>query len=86
MSSRDQLTEAMAELLWERGYAATSPRDVMERAGVGQGSMYHHFSGKCHSKVKRTLYMPFFSVIGRYIYPNHMRLTQCARYSVSPFY
>lgn len=46
MDSRDQLTEAMAELLWERGYAATSPRDVMARAGVGQGSMYHHFSGK----------------------------------------
>ncbi|MGB4779866.1 TetR/AcrR family transcriptional regulator [Microbacterium sp.] len=46
MSSRDRLTEAMAELLWERGYAATSPRDVMARAGVGQGSMYHHFSGK----------------------------------------
>ncbi len=46
MSSRDQLTDAMAELLWERGYAATSPRDVMARAGVGQGSMYHHFSGK----------------------------------------
>lgn len=36
----------MADLLWERGYAATSPRDVMERAGAGQGSMYHHFSGK----------------------------------------
>lgn len=36
----------MAELLWERGYAATSPREVMARAGVGQGSMYHHFSGK----------------------------------------
>jgi TetR/AcrR family transcriptional regulator, transcriptional repressor for nem operon len=46
MSSRDQLTGAMAELLWERGYAATSPREVMARAGVGQGSMYHHFSGK----------------------------------------
>ncbi|MCW4457496.1 TetR/AcrR family transcriptional regulator [Microbacterium sp. MPKO10] len=46
MSSRDQLTEAMADLLWERGYAATSPRDVMKRAGVGQGSMYHHFAGK----------------------------------------
>lgn len=46
MSSRDQLTGAMAELMWERGYAATSPRDVMARAGVGQGSMYHHFSGK----------------------------------------
>jgi AcrR family transcriptional regulator len=46
MSSRDQLTAAMADLLWERGYAATSPRDVMARAGVGQGSMYHHFRGK----------------------------------------
>ncbi|SIS00274.1 TetR/AcrR family transcriptional regulator [Williamsia sterculiae] len=46
MGSRDQLTDAMAELLWERGYAATSPRDVMARAGVGQGSMYHHFGGK----------------------------------------
>lgn len=46
MSAREHLTEAMAELLWERGYAATSPRDVMARAGVGQGSMYHHFSGK----------------------------------------
>jgi len=46
MNARAQLTNAMAELLWERGYAATSPRDVMARAGVGQGSMYHHFSGK----------------------------------------
>lgn len=46
MNARDQLTDAMAELLWERGYAATSPREVLARAGVGQGSMYHHFSGK----------------------------------------
>lgn len=46
MSSRERLTEAMAFLLWERGYAATSPRDVMTRAGVGQGSMYHYFAGK----------------------------------------
>lgn len=36
----------MSELLWERGYAATSPRDVLARAEVGQGSMYHYFSGK----------------------------------------
>lgn len=46
MTSRERLTTAMADLLWERGYAATSPRDVMTRAGVGQGSMYHHFTGK----------------------------------------
>lgn len=32
--------------MWERGYAATSPREVRERSGVGQGSMYHHFPSK----------------------------------------
>lgn len=44
--SRHRLIEAMSDLLWEKGYAATSPRDVMSAAGVGQGSFYHHFSGK----------------------------------------
>ncbi|MER0478501.1 TetR/AcrR family transcriptional regulator [Streptomyces sp. Edi2] len=34
------------ELLWERGYVGTSPKAILERAGVGQGSMYHHFTGK----------------------------------------
>lgn len=37
---------ATRELLWERGFAATSPRDVQRRSRVGQGSMYHHFDGK----------------------------------------
>jgi TetR/AcrR family transcriptional regulator, transcriptional repressor for nem operon len=46
MSSRDQIIEAARELLWEKGYVATSPRDIQKRANVGQGSMYHHFSGK----------------------------------------
>lgn len=46
MESRERLVAAMSELLWERGYAATSPRDIRERSGVGQGSMYHHFPGK----------------------------------------
>ncbi len=45
-TSRQRLVTAMAELLWEKGYAATSPRDVMSATGVGQGSFYHHFSGK----------------------------------------
>lgn len=45
-TSRDRLVTAMSDLMWERGYAATSPREVRERSGVGQGSMYHHFSGK----------------------------------------
>ncbi|MEU4471765.1 TetR/AcrR family transcriptional regulator [Micromonospora sp. NPDC023888] len=46
MESRQLLVETMSELMWERGYADTSPRDVRERSGVGQGSMYHHFPTK----------------------------------------
>ena len=45
-SSRERLVEAMSELMWERGYAATSPGEVRKRSGVGQGSMYHHFPSK----------------------------------------
>ena len=46
MDSKARLVQAAQELLWERGYAATSPKDIMRRAEVGQGSMYHHFAGK----------------------------------------
>ena len=46
MESRERLVTAMSELMWERGYAATSPREVRERSGVGQGSLYHHFPTK----------------------------------------
>ena len=42
----DRLIESTQELLWERGYTGTSPKAIQERAGAGQGSMYHHFSGK----------------------------------------
>ncbi|MFG2043742.1 TetR/AcrR family transcriptional regulator [Dactylosporangium sp. NPDC048998] len=45
-TTRDHLIESTRELLWERGYAATSPRAILDRAGAGQGSMYHHFAGK----------------------------------------
>lgn len=44
--SRSRLIDATRELLWERGYASTSPKDIQARAAVGQGSMYHHFTGK----------------------------------------
>ena len=45
-TTRDKLIDTTQALLWERGYAATSPRAVLAGAGVGQGSMYHHFTGK----------------------------------------
>jgi TetR/AcrR family transcriptional repressor of nem operon len=46
VDSREQLVETMSELMWERGYADTSPRAVRDRSGVGQGSLYHHFPTK----------------------------------------
>ncbi|MCP3803289.1 TetR/AcrR family transcriptional regulator [Allokutzneria sp. A3M-2-11 16] len=46
MSTADRLIESTRELLWERGYTGTSPKAIQQRAGAGQGSMYHHFSGK----------------------------------------
>ncbi|MEU9172350.1 TetR/AcrR family transcriptional regulator [Streptomyces sp. NPDC048420] len=51
MTTRTALVEATAELLWERGYTGTSPAMIQKRAGVGQGSMYHHFSGKVNLAV-----------------------------------
>ncbi|MGW7521003.1 TetR/AcrR family transcriptional regulator [Streptomyces sp. NPDC054796] len=42
----EKLIEATRELLWDRGYVGTSPKAIQQRAGAGQGSMYHHFNGK----------------------------------------
>ena len=44
--TKDRLIESTRELLWDLGYAAMSPRAILDSAGVGQGSMYHHFRGK----------------------------------------
>ena len=46
VDTREALIEATRELLWDRGYGATSPRAILDASGVGQGSMYHHFKGK----------------------------------------
>ncbi|MEV8585526.1 TetR/AcrR family transcriptional regulator [Streptomyces sp. NPDC051180] len=45
-STSERLIQATRALLWERGYVGTSPKAVQQAAGVGQGSMYHHFAGK----------------------------------------
>ena len=46
MSKREALVEAAKSLLWERGFEAMSPRDVLRRSRAGQGSLYHFWSGK----------------------------------------
>jgi len=44
--ARERLIEGTRQLLWDRGYVGTSPTAIWKAAGVGQGSMYHHFDGK----------------------------------------
>lgn len=57
VSTRERLVESARALLWERGYVGTSPKTIQQRAGAGQGSMYHHFAGKedlAHAAIRRT--------------------------------
>lgn len=41
--TRQRMVRAAIELLRERGYAATSFHDVLERSAAPRGSIYHHF-------------------------------------------
>ncbi|MFE6648171.1 TetR/AcrR family transcriptional regulator [Nocardioides sp. NPDC057772] len=43
---RDEVLHAAAELVVNRGYAATSTRDIAEKVGIRQASLYYHFAGK----------------------------------------
>jgi AcrR family transcriptional regulator len=45
-ATRAALLAAARQLFGEHGYAATSLEDVVTRAGVTKGALYHHFPGK----------------------------------------
>jgi AcrR family transcriptional regulator len=45
-STRAALVGAARELFGARGFADTSLEDVVGKAGVTKGALYHHFSGK----------------------------------------
>jgi AcrR family transcriptional regulator len=44
--TRTRLVLAAMHLFWEKGYGSTSIADVLQRAGVNSGSLYHFFPGK----------------------------------------
>jgi AcrR family transcriptional regulator len=46
LSPREEVLAAAAELFTEQGYAGTTTREVAERAGIRQASIYHYFRGK----------------------------------------
>jgi AcrR family transcriptional regulator len=45
-ATRQQLMDVARQLFTERGYAGTSIEDIIDRAGVARGALYHHFPGK----------------------------------------
>src|SRR5689334_5110829 len=44
--TRERLLRAAMQLFWQKGYGSTSVADVLQRAGVNSGSLYHFFAGK----------------------------------------
>ena len=44
--TRTKILTAAMHLFWEKGYGSTSMADILGRAGVNSGSLYHFFPGK----------------------------------------
>ena len=45
-ATRSALVGAARELFAERSYAGVGTEEIVQRAGVTRGALYHHFSGK----------------------------------------
>lgn len=43
---REEILETASRLFYERGYGATSIRDIAEAVGISSSTMYHHFANK----------------------------------------
>src|SRR6186713_1372870 len=46
VTRRDELLRIAARLFAEKGFRATTVRDIADAAGILSGSLYHHFDSK----------------------------------------
>ena len=46
IDTRSRIVGAAMELFWEKGYGSTSIADILARASINSGSLYHFFPGK----------------------------------------
>ncbi|RKN43207.1 TetR/AcrR family transcriptional regulator [Streptomyces hoynatensis] len=42
----DVAVEQAMEVFWRKGYAGTTPQDLVDALGIGKGSLYHAFGSK----------------------------------------
>ena len=61
--TRRHLFDAFRDLLFERGYARTTVRDIIERADVGRSTFYEHFESK-DALLEQSI-TPLFSVLAQ---------------------
>jgi TetR/AcrR family transcriptional repressor of nem operon len=50
----DAAVDRAMEVFWRKGYASTTPRDLVEELGIGKGSLYNAFTSK-HALFERAL-------------------------------
>ena len=62
MTKRDAICEAALELFAEKGIEATTTREIAERAGAAEGTLYRHFDGK--ADLARWLYRRCVTQLG----------------------
>lgn len=46
LNPRDEILDAAGRLFTTRGFAGTSTREIAEKVGIRQASLYYHFAGK----------------------------------------
>lgn len=46
LAPREQILDAAARLFTSQGFAATSTREIADKVGIRQASLYYHFAGK----------------------------------------
>ena len=75
--TRRRLVQATFELHSEQGIAATSMKQIADRAGVGVGTVYHHFATlddtvmACGQMVMAT-YPPPAELVGPWLHRFHL--------------
>ncbi|WKX73594.1 TetR/AcrR family transcriptional regulator [Streptomyces sp. XD-27] len=50
----DVAIDKAMDVFWRKGYAATTPQDLVDEIGIGKGSLYHAFGSK-HALFERAL-------------------------------